>query len=933
MVEHYHDDHLPSILDVDLNEIFIGRDQQLDLFDIYLERWKRLMAALPLRPETPTSFIPSPDRKIQGLVVLLYGCGGFGKSTLLRRYRDMALESDRNLAVSEIVDWEFDLGIHHGIFNPPQGRDLDAGDYFRIVCDQLAAKLGKRRDQFREYNDAATRVEAARKGIGKEIERLQQDDRYAWLRKATSKEAVALLRTFVPAANAVPGSDILAGIAEQGLDQGMKFSADQIKHLVEVLREKLGHQLDDCLEPALKVGVGLGLDLARFSKDYPLLICFDTYELIDEGDSLLRIVMGTAGARVGWVIAGRDNLWAGLEQRKRSLIRVYGYKEIVPSDRGLAVDFNVGGVGAFTGDDIHTYFTLLSERFSGQPLTITEEEAGFILDVTQGVPLAVKIAAALFLETSDLNLVIEKSDGQHEIVDQMVQRYLQHARDDQSERACLYGLALLRRADQPRAIAAALGLTPQQATTRYETELSRLHRRYSFIFTEKAQPSLHQEVRYFLRLWLLTNRRLPEVVAVNQELKKAHEAALKGFEERRHYSRLQERLQDDEWIGLYLDLVEQQWWLDPSEGVDYSLPFMLAAAIYRREANRDVVPIGNFFARDLGQPYGNWWKWAARSLAYSSSNDPSPEELTGLEELTKLTSHRCPTFPEPLPDCRQELKAALWWRVGEAYQDRDNQKALEWYEKALSRLGEQIELREAAAKIYWNVAYKLHEEKKHAERLPFLVRAIELKPDYVDAYNSRGVAYADLKEYQHAIEDYDRAIDLDPKYVSAYNNRGSAYLRLKDSGQARVDFSHSRELDPENINAGWMTEWCRMVQDGFGVQVAERLEQIAGISPQHYLGYICRGVALGLHTQLQEGLAEINQAIPMEPGEWDAYVWKGMICAYLGRNLIAKEAIEKSLELNLPPILLKPLYWLEYERPVFFSEYAGPLLTSNGISR
>ena len=40
----YEDDgHLSP--DLDLNQIFIGRDQQLDLFDLYLNRWKRLMLA------------------------------------------------------------------------------------------------------------------------------------------------------------------------------------------------------------------------------------------------------------------------------------------------------------------------------------------------------------------------------------------------------------------------------------------------------------------------------------------------------------------------------------------------------------------------------------------------------------------------------------------------------------------------------------------------------------------------------------------------------------------------------------------------------------------------------------------------------------------------------------------------------------------------
>lgn len=63
----------------------------------------------------------------------------------------------------------------------------------------------------------------------------------------------------------------------------------------------------------------------------------------------------------------------------------------------------------------------------------------------------------------------------------------------------------------------------------------------------------------------------------------------------------------------------------------------------------------------------------------------------------------------------------------------------------------------------------------------------------------------------------------------------------------------------------------------------------------------------------------------------DAYFWKGMICAYLGRNSAAIEAIEKALEVELPPVLLRPLYWLERDRPGLFGEYARALLEKHGV--
>ena len=686
---------------------------------------------------------------------------------------------------------------------------------------------------------------------------------------------------------------------EEVIGQGTQIGAEQLVHAYSKLHDKLDHKLDDYLEPALQLGLALGRDLSRFAKNFPILIFFDTYEEVDEADQLLQLVMGAAGARVGWVLAGRDNLWKGPEQRERSVGKVYSYEEIVPPRLGLEINFNVGGVGAFTANDIVEYFSLLREQVWSQPMLpmVTEEEAEHILEVTQGVPLAVRIAASLYLEKADLAIITEKSDGKREIVDEMVQRYLLHAHDDQDERMRLYGLAMLRRADQPAAIVAALGLSPEQARTRYETELSRLQRRYSFIFTEKAQPSLHQEVRHFLRLWLLKRHNQPEIMAVNEQLKQAHEIALQKLEDHRQYGSLRDRLEDEEWVGVYLDLTEQQFWLDPTEGVRYCLPFMLATAIYRRDTNQEVADVGEFFEEDVKQPYRNWWKWADQSLKYTTSRNPPQEALTGLEELAKLASHRCPPFPQFVPDCRKELEAALWWRLGEAYEDKDDSKALDWYEKALTWLGQETELRLLAARTALSVAYKLDEEKKYAECIPFLDRAIELKPDYARAYNTRGRVYSNLKEYRRAIADYDRAIELDPNYVRAYSNRGHVYSNLKEYRRAIVDYDRAIELDPKFAwpynNRGVvylrLEDYQRAIED---------YDRALELDPTDAWTYNNRGRVYSKLKQYERAIVDYDRAIELDPKFAWPYNNRGIAYYNLKEYERAIEDYDRAIELD-----------------------------------
>jgi len=88
---------------------------------------------------------------------------------------------------------------------------------------------------------------------------------------------------------------------------------------------------------------------------------------------------------------------------------------------------------------------------------------------------------------------------------------------------------------------------------------------------------------------------------------------------------------------------------------------------------------------------------------------------------------------------------------------RQGLTAVEWFDKAVTQ---------------WN-GKKYSDPKKAIE---YLSQAITLAPSNANTYNNRGLAYANLQQYQQAIRDYTQAIKLDPADAKAYTNRGEAYL-------------------------------------------------------------------------------------------------------------------------------------------------------------
>jgi Tfp pilus assembly protein PilF len=84
-----------------------------------------------------------------------------------------------------------------------------------------------------------------------------------------------------------------------------------------------------------------------------------------------------------------------------------------------------------------------------------------------------------------------------------------------------------------------------------------------------------------------------------------------------------------------------------------------------------------------------------------------------------------------------------------------------------------------------------------AKAIEYWGHSISQKQNTAEAYNNRGLAYYDLKQYQKAIKDYDRAIKQDPGYVAAFNNRGNSYYELAEYQLALTDFNQSLQLESE----------------------------------------------------------------------------------------------------------------------------------------
>ena len=127
-------------------------------------------------------------------------------------------------------------------------------------------------------------------------------------------------------------------------------------------------------------------------------------------------------------------------------------------------------------------------------------------------------------------------------------------------------------------------------------------------------------------------------------------------------------------------------------------------------------------------------------------------------------------------------------------------------------------------------------------------KAIELQPDYAEAYNNIGRVYVKIKKINRAISNFRKAIELKPDYCEAYNNLGVVLGENKQYDKA------------ENI-----------------------LRQVLQINPEFEEAYVNLGVMLTNAMKYEEAKKVLVQALKINPKNANTYFNLGII--YSSKNL------------------------------------------------
>lgn len=131
-----------------------------------------------------------------------------------------------------------------------------------------------------------------------------------------------------------------------------------------------------------------------------------------------------------------------------------------------------------------------------------------------------------------------------------------------------------------------------------------------------------------------------------------------------------------------------------------------------------------------------------------------------------------------------------YYDLGVLYAARRNPIALDYYNNALSINPNHEEANYAKAKLLQDIG-------KIDEALAQYDAILAKDKDCENCYYNRGAIYLEIKkDVKKAVAEFSKAIEINPNYVQAYFARGYAYSKLKDKESAKADYQMCLKIQP-----------------------------------------------------------------------------------------------------------------------------------------
>ena len=838
-------------------------------------------------------------------IFLLYGEGGMGKTSLGRRFCELAGEEFPDSFQVLRLDWEEakneypSLNVGHESIRPES------------VLETIYLAVSKGREGiFEKYRQVEKTLKQIEEKVDKELQARQGEGaEYAPILKKGLSWSLGALRK-------LPHVESILGAGDGKVDEAIADGA--VSALVGLMKKKLSlEERRIFATPHRQLAEALGHGLQAISAQKPLVLLLDTYEIVDrlECDRVLRMVIKAAGRRVVWAIAGRANL---ADSYRLSQDYFRGYRD------EFSENLYVYPMSEFSREQVSEYFAHPQIN-----VPLSDEAAESVKQFSLGIPFVVQQIAAMRQEGIEMATILSAPSADRDdeslreaVVRATSDRFLRYCLDEHDKKA-VYAMAMMRRPDN-ELLKAMLGVTD------LEPEMRSLKARHSFVLLEGKGIRLHDKLESFLQDYLRSG-----LAGQSPMVRELSDRAIAYLEPRlgewqKEFTDTADYFESDRIANGLLDLVQFKFWQDVEVGWRYAVPLFVESWQYNRDWQKQLLGIIEAFQVRFDGDSKKRLRIFSKDLGYSSFDPDNRKEL--LDELEKLAKRgwldgdRKNEHMLILSIQRGRLFAQLE-RCSEAYEI--------YFETEQLMPISSFALRSELYNNYWEVGLKFLQIKgcedsssraiaslKQASNLDpksphphnrigsihknqgeielailSYQRAIKVNPQLAAPYNNLGNVYRDQGAYELAITAYQQAIKLDPKAAYPYNGLGSLYVDQGKYELAILSYQQAINLEPQDAYYRICLGYCYLGLENYELALLS-FQQVIEVESKDVHFYIGLGYCYQGLEKYELAISSYQQAINLDSANSSAYTCLGYCYQGLEKYELAISSYQQAINLD-----------------------------------
>lgn len=815
-------------------------------------------------------------------VILIYGVGGMGKTTMCKKFREIAITEFSEMT-SIYIDWETKTGY---TYSPTELLDTIYNELKGTYSKELEPYLKSKKD-IKSIQDEINKILEKEKGM------------------IDAAQPIASTIATTATSNPIVGAAVTGGFNILGKIFG-NIEESRLKSKWGLQDEKLLSYKDP--EMVLANTLIECIDKITEKGKHKLLITLDTCEVIRLSEQWLMnhflVPILNKNNNVILIYSGRDNTY---NQRNITIndqtILVKGFADKLTSSTPLGIDMKL-----FSEVDIRKYLT---QRLNKE---VNEKAVQFIQKSSRGVPFAVDLLANAienigvdsFLKKFDdekFQSVIELSNSNEQVIKNVTERFLFYCLQSESgkaDMAKIYSIALLKEKNPE-----ILKLIWQDSNP--SATLQTLQGKYSFFIGE---AKLHDAVQSFIEEYVLSNETLREGI-VKEIVNRALPIYQSTYDkENNKEPNLKDRIAEPRWRKATLSYLNCLSWSDSDSAANFFIARGIELLLFDVDFARDLKIIVNRLVKngllsnriqknvlaysDALNTY-RWYSFSEKLFSFcldaltewplDTTQKTILQIIIGRMKYLRDDFDGSLAILSPLGNVHdlqksfKEKTAEILDDIGEEF-CLDKERNFYFSDKALQIFKLAITLDNKKANYFFHYAVMLRLGDKPKEATEYYLKASELNPKEESYLRGLGFAYDDMKQYDEAIKAFYKSIEINPRYTDGYNGIGIALFSLNRFNEAIIAFQKAIKLNPKYelayTNLGELFENLGRYSDA--IEIYDKLIKVNDKN----LEVLWRKALL--HIELNEfdkAIAECDKALSIDSERAWTYI---LLCeAYVGK--------------------------------------------------